>query len=1852
MSRRAAAALLAALLLSMPAVAARAASPRSGLAVVGLGDPPSALRPGAPLLLSATVGERSEAETAPSTVSVWLSRDATPDRADLRLPARGDRFAAPDDGRRLRRGISLRIPLDVRAGVYRVLACVGGADPPRPGRPSRVPCRTARVRLRIVPALPGLPGVVPRALEGRAPPPPAPPPGEPVAPPLARRAASVADRTRFLWSGPEAQQRGVAAGALDARRIALVRGRVRDGGDRPLAGARVRVLGHPELGVATSRDGGTYDLAVNGGGRVVIDVTHPGYLPAQREMTPGWQEILAVDDVRLAPAGDGAAVRAPASRAADPIVEATGPAPPGTGGPRGAGVGAGNGTPETTPGCEPIGGVDAGCERQSVGETIPVAGTPFSLRYRSDRQPGYLPTRTIELPVTGAEVPGPLKRVEVSVDVAGRHFARSYPPRPDQRFRLVWDGRDGWGRPVTGAADARITLTNVYPADDPGRGQTELRLVQTVTRPLGVPDPRDTDGLGGFTLDVHDSYDPGARALFRGDGSVARTGATPAARRIAGGGRAGVPHGAGGAIDATDARLPTADIASGPDGTVYVADPTRRRVYRITPDGRLRGFAGNGERGAPTGDGGPASRARLGRRLLDVAAGPDGSVYLLVAVGPSTSPDQQIRRIAPDGTITTVAGAVGATDQADGIPAKDAFVNASSLAVGPDGAVYLDDYNGGRLRRIAPDGRIGTLAGGGTAEVSTTPQPGRAVRLGIPAHPALGPDGSVYLATEYQNRVLRLTPDGSIAVVAGTGEEKAGAASGRATGIGVPAPRRLGVALDGTLYIASAETYASGRAPIVSVSTTGRLTPFAGDSRCGRRSVPESVVPLAECMAGSDGLTVLPDGSVVYAGPGGVLRRTGSPFPGFGASMLRIPSADGRMVDVFDRHGRHLETRDALTNGLRLRFGYDATGRLTSIVDGSGAVTRILRERDGRPTAIVAPGGARTTLAVSRNGDLATVTNPLGGAHELGYGPGGLLRSMTDPGGGVTALQYDDRGRLTRAIDPDGVRLDLARTAADEDTVAVAATDGDGQTTTYRIQRRPDGSTRRTVTSPAGAAATVITAPDGTTRRREPDGTTSVERRGPDPRFGLLAPIVESSTTRSPAGRSTTLVRTRRVTFGAGWTPARLQDDVTIDGRRRTWVYAAPSRTLSLRTAAGRRWSWTFDRLGRVRRIRPPGEAPVIRTFDRRGRLTRTTQGSSALRLAYDAAGHVIARTPTGGPTLHQRWDAADRLRSVTEAGATVTYGYDADGHRTSVRLPRGGTYTRTVSPAGRERSWTAPGDTAAFTQDFTRGGRLERQTLPSAQPPDPTSGRSIAIFADPGGRLSGRSGGGVQTNFIYAGDTDRLATLIRAGAGSAAQPEPAATLALAYDGAAPTSLTWGGPFDATSALRYDGAGRLTRLAETVGGVAAAFAIPHDPDGMATGIGAFAFIRRAPGGRVSRARAGPLAARFGVDRLGRPDARVYTVAGRLVYREALRYDGASRVVARAETSRVDAGRLARRTLTFGYDAASRLVRVRRGSAVVERYEWDADGNRSTRRLDEGRPETTTYDTGDRIARAGDIAFTVDADGFVTRRGGDRFAYTADGELIRAIVAGRTISYRYDGLGRRIVRAGPGGMTRYLYDDPRDAWRVTATIGPGGGVTYYLYDDAGLLLAIERSGRRFLVATDASGTPHVVADAAGTVRRRIVTDSFGRIIKDSAPSFPLAVGFAGGLADPDTGLVRLGPRDYDPETGRFTARDPARSAAADPNLYAFAGGDPVARMAPEAAGGEAACGDVGGSSDPLDGSGGIEGCGFGDAGSGGLSAVGGAGLSSGFAPSPETGSPSTVTTDADRSRIAPMAVEGP
>ena len=102
----------------------------------------------------------------------------------------------------------------------------------------------------------------------------------------------------------------------------------------------------------------------------------------------------------------------------------------------------------------------------------------------------------------------------------------------------------------------------------------------------------------------------------------------------------------------------------------------------------------------------------------------------------------------------------------------------------------------------------------------------------------------------------------------------------------------------------------------------------------------------------------------------------------------------------------------------------------------------------------------------------------------------------------------------------------------------------------------------------------------------------------------------------------------------------------------------------------------------------------------------------------------------------------------------------------------------------------------------------------------------------------------------------------------------------------------------------------------------------------------------------------------------------------------------------------------------------------------------------------------------------------------------------------------------------------------------------------------------------RGGTRYRLVSDDLGSVRAVVEAdTGAVVQELDYDPYGRTLRDTNPGFQ-PFGWAGGVRDTDTGLIRFGARDYDPDTGRWTSKDPIGFSGGDTNLYGYVLGDPV------------------------------------------------------------------------------------
>lgn len=222
-------------------------------------------------------------------------------------------------------------------------------------------------------------------------------------------------------------------------------------------------------------------------------------------------------------------------------------------------------------------------------------------------------------------------------------------------------------------------------------------------------------------------------------------------------------------VDALESPLENPiDFGFLPDGRVVFVSLHDPRVLVVEPDGTLVAIAGTGEE-TDTGDGGPAIEATF-RELASIAVAPDGTIYV------SDDEAHRIRVIHPDGTIDTYAGTGERGDSGDGGPATAAQLNhPEGLALDADGNLFFADTINHRVRRIdAATGIISTVAGTGAQGDGGDGGPAVEAQLRFPSGVAVGDDGRVYVADTFNHRVRRIDHDGVIETLAGSDKGYAG----------------------------------------------------------------------------------------------------------------------------------------------------------------------------------------------------------------------------------------------------------------------------------------------------------------------------------------------------------------------------------------------------------------------------------------------------------------------------------------------------------------------------------------------------------------------------------------------------------------------------------------------------------------------------------------------------------------------------------------------------------------------------------------------------------------------------------------------------------------------------------------------------------------------------------------------------------------------------------------------------------------------------------------------------------------------------------------------------------------------
>lgn len=257
------------------------------------------------------------------------------------------------------------------------------------------------------------------------------------------------------------------------------------------------------------------------------------------------------------------------------------------------------------------------------------------------------------------------------------------------------------------------------------------------------------------------------------------------------------------------------------DATGNVFIADRLRVRKVTPQGVISTFAG-GLTGGDSGDGGPATQASLGSPI-GLAFDSSGNLYLTTAC--------RVRKVTPQGIISAFSGVPnGSCTPVDGPPGINSLDFPSGLAMDQNGVMYISEPlssgRPGRILRLGTDGVMTTIAGGSVLGSSGDGGPATAATLTAPTGVALDSAGNLYFSDSY--RIREITTDGIIHTVTGTGTSDFSSDQGPASLAGISAP--TGVATDafGNVYIADSTNFR-----IRKIDSSGIITTYAGNGNFG-----------------------------------------------------------------------------------------------------------------------------------------------------------------------------------------------------------------------------------------------------------------------------------------------------------------------------------------------------------------------------------------------------------------------------------------------------------------------------------------------------------------------------------------------------------------------------------------------------------------------------------------------------------------------------------------------------------------------------------------------------------------------------------------------------------------------------------------------------------------------------------------------------------------------------------------------------------------------------------------------------------------------------------------------------------
>jgi RHS repeat-associated protein len=883
---------------------------------------------------------------------------------------------------------------------------------------------------------------------------------------------------------------------------------------------------------------------------------------------------------------------------------------------------------------------------------------------------------------------------------------------------------------------------------------------------------------------------------------------------------------------------------------------------------------------------------------------------------------------------------------------------------------------------------------------------------------------------------------------------------------------------------------------------------------------------------------------------------------------------------------------------------FNSTGELIRETDRNGNSVSLSYEA-GRLTSVTDPGGRKMTLSYNSEGFLERATDPMGHTVKYAYEAGNLA-SVTEPGETAPRwrYKYDSAHELTSATNGLGHAL---TTEYDGEHRAISQTDALGHKRKWSYAATAEGS-ETTITEPNGsvtleqfdaaglpssithAAGTSLAATSTYEYDRFGDLVASTNPLGHKAIYAYdaegnrtsetnaLGQTTKSSynsahevtSTTAPNGETST---TERDVHG---NPIKSSHPVPGGPTAATkYKYDTHGQLESVTDPLGRSWHYEYDEAGdRVAEIDPEGDkrtfsydadSNVIATVSARGNATGALPSKFTTKVERDGQEREIKTTNPLGRTTKATYDANGNIASATDAnGHTTTYTYDANNE-----------LIKTAEPAGTatETGYESMGQESSQTDANKHTTKYVHNLLGEVTEINDPLGRTTKKEYDTGGELTKLTdAAGRSTSYRYNGVGHLTEVSYSDGKTSTVKYEYDA------DGNRTKMLDGSG----LSTYVYD---QLDRLSEVINGHGDHTAYEYDLANEQTKI-------TYPNGKA-------------VTRTYDLAGRLHSVTDWLGHTSTFSYDADSNDA--ATTFPTSTGE--QDTSTYNEADQPTKALMKKGSKTVASLTYTRENNgqlksTSAKSLPGEAKTAYVYDANNRLTTAGSTAYAYDPAGNPLKAGSNTSTYDEADEL----KTGTGVSYSYNVLGQRAETVPTSGAaTSYGYDQAGDLVSVTrpqlgsapaiadsyAYDGGGlrtsqtvagvtshltwdssaslplllsDGASFYLYGPGGLPLEqIPTTGGVLYFHHDQQGSTRMLTGETGSVQATFNYNAYGALVGSSGTA-STSLGYDGQLSSPDTGLIYLRARSYDPSTGQFLTVDGGGEVTR--SRYRYVGDNPL------------------------------------------------------------------------------------